>query len=294
MILQGNRRRLREARNGFGFVAPTLIMTLVFVVFPVLFSLYMSFQKWSMLEPPQFVGLSNYTTLINDPEFWQILKNTLYYTLSVPIGIVTALPIAILLNRPLAGQGIHRTVFFLPMVTSTIVVSQVFTWLYEPTYGLANHILKTIGIAPQMWLDSPKTAMASIILMSVWQNTGYRAILLLAGLQSIPKEFYEAAEVDGANKWHSFWSITLPMLKPTLFYLIITGLIGSFQVFSSIYAMTRGGPLNSTNTIVYAIYQNAFEFFKMGYACSMAYVLFLITFAITAVQWRYREFFTAD
>ena len=192
MILQGNRRRLREARNGFGFVAPTLIMTLVFVVFPVLFSLYMSFQKWSMLEPPQFVGLSNYTTLINDPEFWQILKNTLYYTLSVPIGIVTALPIAILLNRPLAGQGIHRTVFFLPMVTSTIVVSQVFTWLYEPTYGLANHILKTIGIAPQMWLDSPKTAMASIILMSVWQNTGYRAILLLAGLQSIPKEFYEA------------------------------------------------------------------------------------------------------
>ena len=241
-----------------------------------------------------FAGFSNYVELLSNPEFWQILKNTLYYTLSVPIGIVISLPLAVLLNYPIKGRAIYRTIFFLPMVTSAIVISQVFTWLYEPTYGLGNYILRSLGFAPRMWLQSPTEAMPSIILMSVWQNTGYRTILFLAGLQGIPTELYEAAKVDGASRWRIFWSVTLPMLRPTLFYLIITGLIGSFQIFSAIYAMTRGGPLNSTNTIVYAIYQNAFEFFKMGYACAMAWILFIMIFLITAIQWKYRNYFTAD
>jgi len=190
------------------------------------------------------------------------------------------------MNQKIRGVNFLRTLFFLPSVSSFVAIALVWQWMYHPQFGLANYLLNFLGLPPLNWLRDPATALIAIMLMSIWMGLGYQMVIFLAGLQNIPPELYEAARTDGATAWQRFWKITLPLLMPTTFFILVTSLIGSFQVFSSIYVMTEGGPLRSTDVVVYHIYQNAWEYLKMGYASAMAWVLFLIVMVATWLQFK--------
>ncbi len=279
-----DRRRLLQ---GYIFLSPSLIILLIFVAVPLLFSLYLSFHQWNVISPEKpFVGLSNFTALVHDTLFWKAMKNTALYTLQVPVGMAIALFVAILMNQRLKGIHFFRTIFFLPSVSSFVAVALVWQWLYQPQYGLVNFILKQIGFGPVPWLSSPKTALLSIMIMTIWMGIGYQMVIFLAGLQGIPGYLYEAAIIDGASPWQRFCSVTLPLLKPTTFFVLITSLIGSFQVFTSVYVMTQGGPNRATDVVVYHIYQNAWEYLRMGYASAMSWVLFVVILIATALQFK--------
>lgn len=283
-----NVQRRREMREGYLFIAPAFIHLLIFVILPIFAAIYLSFHNWNILNPSRpFVGLENYKRLWSDELFWMSLKTTLYYTVvSVPIGIVLSLALAMAMKAPLKGIGIFRTAYFLPVITSMIVVSLVWTWMFDPLSGLLNYYLKMLGLRPQAWLADPNMAMPSIIILSVWKSLGYNMVIFLAGLQAIPDMYYEAARIDGANAWQQFRRITLPLLRPTTFFILITTLISSFQVFDQVYVMTGGGPANLTKVLVYYIFEVAFHYFEMGYASALSFVLFLFTLVLTALQFK--------
>jgi multiple sugar transport system permease protein len=242
---------------------------------------------WELLVQPTFIGLKNFLTLANDAVFRRVLLNTAYYTFGlVPLNIVISLSLALWLNRKLRGVSLYRLAFFLPVVTVTVAVSLIWKWMYDPFAGLIDAAVKLIGLTGPNWLSDPTWAMPALILMSVWKGFGYNMVLFLAGLQGIPSAIYEAATIDGATSWQRFWRITLPLLSPTMFFAVVMTVISSFQVFDQAYVMTGGGPANATNTIVLYIYQNGFQFFRMGYASAIAWVLFAIIFVITLVQMR--------
>ena len=279
---------LRRGVTGWSFLAPSLLHLLLFSVGPILFSLWLSFHEWNLVEPARpFVGLDNYVVLAGDAEFWRAVRNTALYVLFVPIGMIMALGLALLLNRGLPGQRVLRAVFFLPYITSFVAISLVWRWMFEPDVGILNGLLGALGIPPQPWLASPATALPSLMLMSVWQYAGYMMILFLAGLQSIPASLYESARMDGASAWQQFRRITLPLLRPTTLFVLVTMVIFMFQVFTAVYVMTEGGPLHATDVIVYHIYRNAWEYLRLGYASAMAWVLFSIVFTLTLVQFRW-------
>jgi len=232
-----------------------------------------------------FVGLANYRALVGDAAFGHALANTAIYVLFVPVGMAVALALALLVNRRMRGVAFLRTVFFLPYITSFVAISLVWKWMYDPDFGLFNNILARLGLPPQPWLSSPATAMPSLMLMSVWMYAGYMMVIFLAGLQNIPESLYESARIDGAGAWQRFRRITLPMLRPTTFFVLVTMVIFMFQVFTAVYVMTEGGPLHATDVIVYHIYRNAWEYLRMGYASAMAWVLFGIVFVVTLVQY---------
>ena len=283
----GSKMELREALAAWSFVAPSLIVLLLFSAGPLLFAFYLSFHGWNLLEPAKpFVGLQHYVELAGDRLFWNAAKNTAIYALYVPATMVSALAAAMLLNRPIKGVALLRAVFFLPYVTSFVAISIVWQWMYDPDFGLFNWALGLIGLGPYPWLNSPSTALPALIIMAVWIHIGFQMIIFLAGLQAIPNEFYEAAMIDGAGPWRRFRKITLPLLRPTTFFVLVTSIIGSFQVFTFVYVMTEGGPLHATDVIVYRIYQNAWQFLRMGYASAMSWVLFAVIFAITLLQFR--------
>lgn len=280
-------RRLHDLPWAILFLAPSFIGFAVFTLLPVVASLALSFVDWNLIRSPRYVGLANYREALNDPIFWKVMRNTAYYTAgSVPLGIGLSLGLAVLLNRKLRGVEFLRTLYFLPVVSSTVAVSLVWKWLYEPNFGLINYALSLVGISPIGWLTTTTWAMPAVIILSVWKGLGHSMVIFLAGLQSIPRQLYEAAEIDGASRWRQFWDITRPLLSPTTFFVLVISIIGSMQVFSQVFVMTNGGPANSTSTIVYYIYQKGFNEFRMGYASTLSWLLFAVIFAFTLVQLR--------
>lgn len=281
-----NKNRVREALEAYILILPTLLGLIIFTTGPILAALYFSFTNWNLLSTPKWRGLTNYIDLFtNDPLFWTTLKNTAYYVVgTVPIGTCLALLLALALNQKIRALAIFRTIYFLPVVSSVVAISVLWVWLYQADFGLINQFLRIFGITGIRWLSSPFWAMPAIIIMSIWHGLGYNIVIFIAGLQSIPTDYYEAARIDGANSLQQFRYITIPLISPVTFFVIILSLIGSFQVFEQAYVMTQGGPVNATKTIVYYLYQNGFMYFHMGYASAIAYILFLIIVAITLIQ----------
>lgn len=269
------------------FLAPTLVGLLLGSVGPVAAAIGISFTHWDVLTTPKLAGLENYENLLTDKTFSKAMVNTAYYVLGlVPITTVLSLALALLMNQKLRAITWYRTAYFLPVVSSTVAVALVWSWIYSKDFGLLNFVLRGLGLEPIAWLSSTTWAMPAVILMGIWGNLGTGMVIFLAGLQSIAESYYEAAEVDGANGWQKLWGITLPLITPSLFFYFIITMIGSFQVFEQIYIMTRGGPVNATTTLVYYIYRNAFRNFQMGYASAQAIVLFAIIMVLTLIYWR--------
>ncbi|ALS24927.1 sugar ABC transporter permease [Paenibacillus sp. YK5] len=269
------------------FIAPNILLFLVFMIFPILFTFYISFHKWTILGKPDFVGLGNYYQLLTDNVFWISLWNTLYYTLgTVPFSMALGLAGAILLNRKIPLRAFFRGVFFAPVVVSLVATGLIWSWMYNPNYGLFNHLLQFVGIEGVNWLSSTTWAMPAVIITTLWVRTGYCLVIYLAGLQAIPESLYEAAEIDGANAWQKFWYVTLPLLKHTTTFVLVISVIYGFMVFDLIYTMTNGGPGHSTTVIVQYIYQKAFVEGDMGYGSALGAVLFLIMMVLVAIQLR--------
>ncbi len=266
----------KEELAAYLFILPSLAGFIVFLVVPMLASLGISLYDWELLVPPRFIGLQNFVDLLRDTVFRKVLLNTVYYTVGlVPLNIVISLGLALALNARLRFVNLYRLAFFLPVVTVTVAVSLIWKWMYDPFAGLIDELLRLVGITGPNWLSDPNWAMPALILMSVWKGFGYNMVLFLAGLQGIPTTIYEAALIDGAGAWQRFRRITLPLLSPTMFFAVVMTVISSFQVFDQAYVMTGGGPAFATNTIVMYIWQSGFQFFKMGYASAIAWVLFL-------------------
>jgi multiple sugar transport system permease protein len=277
-----------ERRWAWVFLAPALIGLAILSAGPILATLAISFTDWDLLTPPQWVGLENFQDLMTTPRFWRALQNTLIYTLlSVPLGMAIALAIALGLDQAIRGIAWIRTMYFLPLVTSAVAVGLVWLWIYAPAGGLLNAFLSTFGIPPQRWVGDPFWAMPAIIAMSVWQGLGVNVIIFLAGLQAIPREYHDAAGVDGASRWQRFRHVTLPLLTPSLFFTGILSLIGAIQVFDQVYVLARPDkPSDATVTLVYYIFDEGFSFFRMGRASASAWILFLIAASLTLVYFR--------
>lgn len=283
--------RLKSTLNAYLYLVPTIVGLLVFSLGAIVASFYISFNNWQLVLPPVWVGLKNYTTLLQMPEFWQVLRNTVYYTVGyVPLAVTLPLFMALLVNQKLRGITFFRTTYFLPVVTSGVAIALVWGWMYNPSFGVINYLLETLfGIEGPRWLADPKWAMPSLIIIGVWQSVGYNMVIYLAGLQGIPQELYEAARIDGASRTRLFWHITVPLITPTAFFILVLSIIGSFQVWTITYLLTQGGPANSTLTLAYYIYQQGFEWFHMGFAAALAYVLFAIVFVVTMIQFRLQK-----
>jgi multiple sugar transport system permease protein len=276
-----------EDMVGYLFVAPLILGLLIFTYGPVLAAFVLSFTKGDYISTPKFIGLGNYAALLEDKLFWQSMRNTLYYVAGVvPAGMVLSLLLALAMNQKLRGITIFRSIFFLPTISSSVAISLMWLWIYNPEFGVFNFLLRQVGVKGPLWLSSPEWAMPAVIIMAVWRGLGYNMLIYLAGLQGIPDVYYEAAAIDGAGAWDKFWNITLPLLSPTTFMLLILGLIGAFQVFEYTYVMTGGGPVYATLTMVLYVYTNAFRDFQMGYASALAYVLFFILLGLTIIQFR--------
>jgi ABC-type sugar transport system permease subunit len=280
-------RRMRETLTAWSFLGIPFLHLAAFSFVPLGFTVYLAFHEWSLLSAARpFVGLANFRELAGDRLFWTTLRNTALYVTYVPITMASALGLAVLLNRRRTGVRLLRTVVFLPFVTSAVAIAIVWQWMFNPDFGLLNYALGLIGLPQADWLGSPRTALVAIILVTVWTQVGYQMIVFLAGLQGIPQTYYDAALVDGATPWQRFAHVTLPLLRPVILFVLVTGVISGFQVFTLVYMMTEGGPLHSTDVIVYRIYQTAWEFLRFGAASAMALVLFGVLLAVTAVQFR--------
>ncbi|WZL80426.1 sugar ABC transporter permease [Vallitaleaceae bacterium 9-2] len=280
--------KVRNAIKGYLFLVPNIIGFAIFTFIPIVASFVLSFTSWDGFGELEFIGIDNFVKLFSDDIFRVSMWNTLVFTLvSVPVTLIIALAVAILLNKGIKGIKIVRAAFFLPYITAAIAVAVVWQLLYHPTLGPINQFLMTIGVDnPPKWLSATSTAMASVIIMYIWKMIGYYMIIFLAGLQGVPKQLYEAAQIDGANAWEKFTNVTLPMLSPVVFFTLIIALINSFKVFTEIYALTGGGPGHSTNVLVYNIYVEAFQKYNLGYASAMSYVLAIIIVTITIIQFR--------
>lgn len=271
---------------GLVFILPAILGTFIFIIIPVICSFGLSFVKWDLLNPIQFAGLENYKEIFSEPLFLKIFVNTIVFAAATSIfGVIIPLVLAAILNSRIRGSEFYKTAYFLPFITPMIVIGIVWEWIFDPNIGLLNKILH-VHIN---WLYDPHWALPALILVSVWKLIGYNMIIFLSSLSAISESMFEAAKIDGANPAQTFWHVTIPMLSPTIFFVVIITAISSFQVFDLIYLMTQGGPLDSTNVLVYAIYKNAFEYFNVGKASAIAYVLFVIILGLTLIQWRLRK-----
>ena len=283
-------RLMRKNWTAYLFLAPGLLHFLIFTLFALSFAFYISFHKWNIIQPDKpFVGLDNYVRLFHDPRFLRAVTNTLTFMIGVPLGLATGLAVALLLNTKVRGQAIYRTLFYIPVVTPLVVSSIIWKWVYQGDYGLLNYYLQKVGQIEHkiVWPANPDLALPALIIMMIWGGAGGTMVIYLAGLQSIPEEMYDAAKVDGASSLQRLMYITIPLLRPTTFFLLITSVIGTFQIFTEVYIMTNGGPLNRTTTIGYYLYTKAFRELDMGYATAMAFVLFAMIFGFTLLQWKY-------
>jgi len=284
-----NKYKKGDFLSAFLFLSPTLVIFTAFILFPVFFSFYLSFHSWNMFSgDTTFIGLENYTRMFQSYEFWQVLGNTAIYTIgTIPINMALSLWVAQILNKKLAGRRFLRTAFFAPVIISPVAAAVIWRWMYDPNFGLINYSISFLGMDSVNWLNEPTAAMFALIIMGVWKTFGINMVLFSAGLQGIPNNYYEAAELDGAGKWAKFWHITIPMLAPTTFFILIMSMISSFQVFDIVYVLTSGGPMGSTKVLVFYVYEYAFKFFEMGYASAISYFLFAVLFILTMLQVKY-------
>ncbi|MGX5681611.1 carbohydrate ABC transporter permease [Schumannella luteola] len=280
-------RRLREAAVGYGFLAPNLALMAVFLFWPILWAIGLSFQETKGFGEPEWVGLDNYVKLVGDPVFWQSLWNTVVLTVfTVPIDMIGGLGLAVLLNSVLPGRGIFRTIIVLPMVISGVASGMIAVIIFYQSTGIINKTLMAVGLPAVEWQSGSIPAMLSVIIASIWLRIGFNMIIYLAGLQGISPELYEAARIDGASKWQQFRSITVPLVGPSTFFLLIMNVIASFQAFDLIFVMTGGGPGYSTSVLGTYAYRNGFQIREQGYGAAIGIVLLVITLAFTYIQWR--------
>ena len=284
------RAKLKKSEwlTGYLFISPWIIGFMIFTLGPFLASLGLSFTEWDLIGQPSFIGLDNYVQLAQDPLFWQALKVTAVYSLGrVPLGIVVGLAAALLLNQNVRLIGIWRVIYYMPVVLPPVAVSMLWMWILYPEFGILNGFLWTLfGIHGPAWLQDEFWVLPSLMMMAVWGMLGRNMIIYLSGLKSVAPELYEAASIDGANAWHKFVKITLPMLTPIIFFNLIMGLMDSFKLFTQAYVMTQGGPRYASLFYVYYLYQHAFQRFHMGYASAMAWVFFLVLLVFTALVFR--------
>jgi len=304
---RGKNPALCNARRAFLFIFPTYCILFTFIIVPIFFAFFISFSKWNLLGSMKYAGISNYQRLFQSEEFWKALINTFYYTfITVPIGLFLALILAMLLNSKIKGLAFYRAAYFMPVMTSVVASAFIWQWIFQSQNGILNHLFGFIGLKPLSWLNEPRgiitvffesigmnipeclggpsVTLVAISIMSIWKNTGYYMIIFLAGLKNIPRSMYEAAEIDGAGPVKKFFSITLPILSPTTYFVLIMSVIVSFQVFEQVAVTTQGGPLNASLVLVYFIYEKAFKFLEVGYAASAAYILFTIVLVLTIFQ----------
>ncbi len=301
-------RRLKEAGTGYAFLSSNIIGFLTFTLIPVFACFIIAFLRWDGLTTPQFVGLSNFVKLLGlhwtgftaghwwplkavTPQYWYYLYNTFFFMLKIPIAMGVSLALALAMNQKLKGIVIFRVVYYLPVVSPLVAVALLWKWLYNPDVGMINVFLHNVlripeGMLPK-WLLDTKWARPSVMIMDIWKGAGYNMLLYLAALQGVPQHLYEAARIDGANKWDQFVNVTWPMLGPANFFILIMSVISGFQTFGTVYIMTNGGPAGATTTIVYFIYRNAYEWFKMGIASGVAWTLFVMMFIATLFQFKY-------
>jgi multiple sugar transport system permease protein len=278
--------RGQEERTAWLFILPVALGIIIFQVYPVLFSLYVSFTSWDLITPPKWVGLGNYVGLFTtDRAFYQVMSNTAVYAVGTILpGMVIALIFATLLNQNIIGQSAFRAIYFVPVVVPTAAVAILWRWIYEPNYGIFNGFLKGVGLPGPLWLTNTHTALLAVIIEAVWAGLGLNIVIYLAGLQSISREYYEAAQIDGANALQQFFHITLPLISPTTFFLLVTGVISAIQVFDVPFVMTGGGPANATQMIVMYLYRAAFGLQRMGVATAMGYIVFMLILLLTFIN----------
>ena len=273
-------------KKGLLFVLPALIGTFLFIIIPIFCSFGLSFSEWDLLNEIHFVGLSNYKSVFTEPEFLQILINTVVYAVSTTVfAVLIPLFIASIINNKIKGSELFKTIYFLPFITPAVVIAIVWAWIFDPNIGLVNTLFHT----HYTWLFSTKLAMPVLIFVSVWKLIGYNVVLFLTGFSTIDKSVYEASKIDGATAYQTFFDITVPLLKPTIYFVTTVTAISSFQIFDLIYVMTQGGPNDSTNVIVYSIYKYAFEYFDIGKSCALAYILFAIILVLALVQKKFTK-----
>lgn len=284
--------RRREALTAFLFIAPTFAGFVIFTLGPMLASLGLSLFDWDALSPPVFVGLDNFIFLFEDSRFLNAFRNVAVFAALVMIlNVVVSLGLAVALQTkmPTPLRYLFRTSYFLPVVTSMASIAIILSFVFHKELGIANYYLGLIGIDKVPWLTSSSWALLTVVLTTVWKTFGFDLILFVAGMNNVPRQFYEVAEIDGANAWHRFWSITLPLISPTIFFALVIGIISSFQVFDQVYIMTRGGPGDATRTIVMTIYDDAFGSLRLGYGSAMALVLFGVIMALTIIQFKWGQ-----
>ena len=273
-------------KKGLLFVLPALIGTFLFIIIPIFCSFGLSFSEWDLLNEIHFVGLSNYKSVFTEPEFLKILINTVVYAVSTTVfAVLIPLFIASIINNKIKGSELFKTIYFLPFITPAVVIAIVWAWIFDPNIGLVNTLFHT----HYTWLFSTKLAMPVLIFVSVWKLVGYNVVLFLTGFSTIDKTVYEASKIDGATAYQTFFDITVPLLKPTIYFVTTVTAISSFQIFDLIYVMTQGGPNDSTNVIVYSIYKYAFEYFDIGKSCALAYILFAIILVLALVQKKFTK-----
>jgi multiple sugar transport system permease protein len=280
------RNRRVEERIAYLFITPVALGILIFQVYPTIFSLYASFTSWNLITPPRWVGLGNFIDLFTtDRFFFKTMGNTARYTLGVVLpSMAIALFFASLLNQSIRYKHLYRAIYFVPVVAPTVALAILWGWLYEPNFGIINSVLRLIGIKGPAWLGTTQWALRSVIMMAIWAGLGFQIVIFLAGLQAVPQEYYEAAAIDGANAWQKFARITLPLISPVTFFVLVTGVIGTFQDFSLVYVLTGGGPAGATQLIVMYLYGLAFRLQKMGLASAVAYAVFVVIVGLTIIN----------
>ena len=276
---------IKENIWAYVFLAPALLLFGIFFVYPFVYSSYLSFMDWNLYnDAKEFVGLANYQALFGDPVFWKAALNTgLYVIGTVPVSMILALGLASLVEKAGKLKEFYRFLLFIPVVASIAVVGIIWSLLYSPAGGFINQMLALIGIQGPNWLNDPKFALVSLMIIGIWSAVGYNMVLYIAGLKGIDPQLYEAAELDGASGWQQFWKITVPQLSPVSFFVFIVSIFNSFQVFSTIHIMTQGGPNNATNVVIYQMYQEAFQFFNIGKASALTFVIFCAVLLLTVV-----------
>jgi multiple sugar transport system permease protein len=280
--------RLVDRLQGYLFLSLALVGLIVFVLGPMLYAFGLSFVRWDLIRPnPRFVGLDNYATVLTSPEFWRALWVTVIYTLgTVPPAMAIGLALAMLLDRRIPARGVFRAICFIPSITSLVAVAVVWAWIFHPDFGLLNAWLRMVGIPGSRWLGSPREALSALMVVAIWRHVGYDMVIFLAGLQTIPRDLLEAATVDGAGRWQRFRSVIVPLLAPTTLFVLVISVIDSFQAFTTVDALTQGGPAGATTVLLYHLYEVAFVKFEMGRASAIAYVVFALIMALTALQLR--------
>lgn len=283
-----DRDKLEQMIVGYGFILPDVLGLLIFMVGPMIMAFVISFTDWRLVGDPQFIGLDNYRTMVDDPRFISSLRRTGTFTLQfVPAVYVLSLGMALLLKRRSRANGFFRTIYFMPVAMSLVVAGVIWRFMFDPSNGIINVLLSAVGLPTSKWIGSVDTAMTAVIIVSVWKSAGYFMIILLAGIEDIPNDYLEAAQIDGANRWQTFRHIIMPLLKPTSFFVLVILGIQALQAFDQIYVMTRGGPAYSTYTTLIYMYDKAFRQWDFGYAAAMSVTLFFIIFVLTLIQVRY-------